>query len=49
MFCLVFISWEMDPLFFFLSISSILLACSFALASASAKYVEVSIDSVDVC
>lgn len=40
MFCLVFLAWEMDPLYFFLSISSILLACSFALASASAKYVE---------
>ena len=46
-FCIIFLCWNIDPIYFFLSISSIVLACTFALAGASSKYVEVSIDFVD--
>ena len=40
-FCVVLASWGIDPLSLFLSLSSVILAFSFAIGSASAKYFEV--------
>ena len=41
MFCFVLIGWHIDPLQIFLSLSSVILAFTFAIGSASAKYFEV--------
>ena len=40
-FCVVLASWGIDPLAMFLSFSSVILAFTFAIGSASAKYFEV--------
>jgi hypothetical protein len=40
--CLVLVSWGIDPLTVFLSFSSVILAFTFAIGSASAQYFTVS-------
>lgn len=48
-FCFVLASWNIDPLALFLSLSSIILAFTFAIGSASAKYFEVIISVLSNC